>query len=65
MTLIYYDTQMPRADLQILTEKIREAIGDNVLFLPKGFDAYLNASKEQLISARNTIEGALKLKEME
>ena len=65
MTLIYYDTQMPRADLQILTDKIREAIGDNVLFLPKGFDACLNASKEQLISAKNTIEGALKLKEME
>lgn len=56
---------MPRADLQILTEKIRDAIGDNVLFLPKGFDVYLNASKEQLISAKNTIEGALKLKEME
>lgn len=65
MTLIYYDIQMPKADLQVLTEKIREAIGDNMLFLPKSFDVYLNASKEQLISAKNTIEGALKLKEME
>lgn len=65
MTLIYYDTQTPRVDLQVITEKIREVIGDNVLFLPKSFDAYLNASKEQLISAKNTIEGALKLKEME
>jgi hypothetical protein len=56
---------MPQADLQVITEKLREAIGDNVLFLPKSFDVYLNASVEQLLSAKNTIEGALKLKELE
>lgn len=62
MTLIYYDPQMPKKDLHDLTQRIREIIGTEVLFLPKSFDVYLNASEEQLLSAKNTIEGALALK---
>ena len=61
MTLIYYDVNMPQQNLHELSKKLREAIGDEVLFLPKGFDVYLNASREQLISAKNTIESALAL----
>jgi hypothetical protein len=56
---------MPKADLQIIFKKIQEVCGDDILFLPKTFDVYLNTPKEQLISAKNAIESALKLKEME
>ena len=61
MTLIYYDVNMPKQNLHELSKKLRETIGDEVLFLPKGFDVYLNASREQLISAKNAIESALAL----
>lgn len=61
MTLIYYDVNMPQQNLHELSKKLRETIGDEVLFLPKGFDVYLNASREQLISAKNAIESALAL----
>ena len=66
MTLIYYDTKsMPAKDLQSITTIIRDALGDNVLFLPKEFDVFLDASKEQLLEAKKTIEDALTLKEAE
>ena len=61
MTLIYYDVNMPKQSLHELFKKIREVIGDEALFLPKGFDVYLNASREQLIFAKNAIESALAL----
>lgn len=61
MTLIYYDVNMPKQNLHELSKKLRETIGDEVLFLPKGFDVYLNASRAQLISAKNAIESALAL----
>lgn len=62
MTLVYYDPQMPKKSFHDLTQRIREVIGTEVLFLPKSLDVYLNASEEQLLSAKNTIEGALALK---
>ena len=62
MTLIYYDMQTPRDELHWLTQKIRESVDDEILFLPKSFDVYLNVPKEQLLSAKNTIESALALK---
>lgn len=65
MTLIYYDNQMPKDKLQQLANGLRKSFADDVLFLPKGFDAYLNASKEQLVMAKNLIEEALTLKETE
>lgn len=65
MTLIYYDEQLPKHDLYKLCERIREILGDEVLFLPKSFSAYLNAPTEQLIAAKNAIETALKLRETE
>ena len=63
MTLIYYDEQLPKHDLYKLCERIRESLGSEVLFLPKSFNAYLNASTEQLIAAKNAINAALKLRE--
>ena len=65
MTLIYYDEQLPKLDLYKLCERIRESLGSEVLFLPKSFNAYLNASTEQQITAKNAIEAALKLRETE
>lgn len=62
VTLIYYDMQMPRDEFHWLTQKIRESVDDEILFLPKSFDVYLNVSEEQLLSAKNTIESALALK---
>lgn len=64
MTLIYYDMQMPRDELQGLAQKIRESIDDEILFLPKSFDVYLDVSEEQLLSVKNTIESALALKKV-
>lgn len=63
MTLIYYDINVPKDNLYILSQKIRETVDDAVLFVPKSFDVYLNASKEQLLSIKNTIDAALALKE--
>lgn len=63
MTLIYYDINVPKDNLYILSQKIRETVDDAVLFVPKSFDIYLNASKEQLLSIKNTIDAALALKE--
>lgn len=63
MTLIYYDINVPKDNLYSLSQKIRETIDDEVLFVPKSFDIYLNASKEQLLSIKNTIDAALKLQE--
>lgn len=62
MTLIYYDINVPKDNLYILSQKIRETVDDAVLFVPKSFDVYLNASKEQLLSIKNTIDAALALK---
>lgn len=63
MTLIYYDINVPKDNLYILSQKIRETVDDAVLFVPKSFDVCLNASKEQLLSIKNTIDAALALKE--
>lgn len=63
MILIYYDINVPKDNLYILSQKIRETVDDAVLFVPKSFDVYLNASKEQLLSIKNTIDAALALKE--
>ena len=65
MTLIYYDNQTPKDKLQYLAEGLRRSFDDDVLFLPKSFEAYLNATKEQLLEAKNTIEEALLRKETE
>jgi hypothetical protein len=62
MTLIYYDTQTPKASLYDHMLKIREVVGNDILFLPKDFNVLLQASEEQLLTAKNTIEAALKLK---
>ena len=62
MTLIYYDAQMPSKNLNAFAQRIKETVGDEVLFLPKDFDAILKASEEQLLSAKNAIEAALALK---
>ncbi len=65
VTLFYYDNQMPKDSLQVLSKKLRESFGGEILFLPKGFDVYLNASKEQLLNAKALIDKALRLKETE
>ena len=63
MTIIYYDKR-PVDELHKLTKVLKEKINDEVLFIPKDFDVILNASEDQLMSAKNTIEAALKLKEI-
>jgi hypothetical protein len=63
MTIIYYDKR-PVDELCKLTKVLKEKINDEVLFIPKDFDVILNASEDQLISIKNTIEAALKLKEI-
>jgi hypothetical protein len=62
MTLIYYDAQTPKESLYDHMLKIREVVGNDILFLPKDFNVLLQASEEQLLTAKNTIEAALKLK---
>lgn len=64
MTIIYYDLDMPRDTMQVVANKIRESIGDEVLFLPKNFDVMLRTSPEQLLAAKNMIEAALALQEI-
>lgn len=62
MTIIYYDTNTCRPEqLEKLTRVVKDKIGA-ALFLPKDFDVLLNASEEQLISIRNTIDAAIQLK---
>lgn len=64
MTLIYYDQSCPikYQNLHNLIKHVKEITGDEVLVLPKTFEVLLNCSEEQLITAKNTIEAALKLK---
>lgn len=62
MTILYYDTNTCKPEqLYKLVQVVKDKIGD-VLFLPKDFDVLLNASEEQLISIRNTIDAALQQK---
>jgi hypothetical protein len=63
MTIIYYDKR-PVDELCKLMKVLKEKINDEVLFIPKDFDVILNASEDQLMSIKNTIEAALKLKEI-
>ena len=62
MTIIYYDTNTCKPEqLYKLVQTVKGELG-NVLCLPKDFDVLLNASEEQLISIRNTIDAALQQK---
>lgn len=65
MTIIYYNYNYHRAEeIHNLTKTLREKLDDEVLCIPKDFDVILNASEDQLLSIKNTIEAALKLKEI-
>lgn len=64
MTIIYYDLDMPKETMHAVAEKIRERLSDEVLFIPKNFDVLLNTPKEQLLSAKRSIEAALALQEI-
>jgi hypothetical protein len=62
MTLIYYSGNLSQNQQQILLERTRKVVNDEILILPKDFDVILNSSVEQLQAAKNTIDAAIKLK---
>lgn len=63
MTLIYYDSSYPKEHIPKLKQIFVEKFGSDVLIIPKEFTVLQNASKAQLITAKNTIECALALQE--
>lgn len=65
MTLVYFERDMKQQDLYILAQQLKKVYKDEILFLPKEFSVLLDTPKEQLLSAKKTIEAALALKESE
>ena len=65
MTLVYFESSMKHQDMYILAEQLKTVYKDEILFIPKEFSVLLNASKEQLLAAKKSIEAALVLKESE
>ena len=51
--------------MYILAQQLKTVYNDAVLFVPKEFSVLLHASKEQLLSAKKSIDAALALKELE
>ena len=65
MTIIYYNYNYHRAEeIHNLIKTLKEKLDDEVLCIPKDFDVILNASEDQILSIKNNIEAALKLKEI-
>ena len=63
MTVVYFDTDFPRAQLAHLARAMKDKLNDEVLFVPKSFEVLLNCPVEQLEKLKAKLEEAIKLKE--
>ena len=63
LTILYYDATIISVDkLQKQLSKLQEALGTQVIAIPKQFDLMLNCSVDQLIELRALIDTAITVK---
>ena len=63
LTILYYDAKITSVDkLQKQLSKLQEALGTQVIAIPKQFDLMLNCSVDQLVQLKQLIDTALSVK---
>lgn len=63
LTILYYDAKITSVDkLQKQLSKLQEALGTQVIAIPKQFDLMLNCSVDQLVQLKQLIDAALSIK---
>lgn len=63
LTILYYDAKITSVDkLQKQLSKLHEALGTQVIAIPKQFDLMLNCSVDQLVQLKQLIDTALSIK---
>ena len=63
LTILYYDAKITSVDkLQKQLSKLQEALGTQVIAIPKQFDLMLNCSVDQLVQLKQLIDTALSIK---
>lgn len=63
LTILYYDAKITSVDkLQKQLSKLQEALGTQVIAIPKQFDLMLNCSVDQLAQLKQLIDTALSIK---
>lgn len=63
LTILYYDAKITSVDnLQKQLSKLQEALGTQVIAIPKQFDLMLDCSVDQLLELRALIDTTIKIK---
>lgn len=65
MNILYYDTTVPYEKLYTIVKHVREAIGEELIVLPKSFELLTDCTEKQLLEVKDMIDKALYTKQNE